>query len=149
MSLYKNTRFKVLIKLLTFSLLMIFFTHQVNADIDLTQTERKWIKENPIVKFTGDPNWLPYEAFKKDGSYIGIVAEHLKLIEELTGLSFNPIPVSNWTESLEIATNGQVSVISGDAADVILNKRFKSIDAYSKNPHCYHYGDTSKLCCRP
>lgn len=134
MSFYKNTRFKVLIKLLTFSLSMIFFTNQVNADIDLTKAERKWIKENPIVKFTGDPNWLPYEAFNEDGSYIGIVAEHLKLIEELTGLNFNPIPVSSWTESLEIASHGQVSVISGDAADVILNKRFKSIDAYSKNP---------------
>jgi len=100
----------------------------------LSETEKQWIKDNPEVLFTGDPNWLPYEAFEKNGNYIGIVADHLKLIEKQSGIKFKKIPSSSWTESLKLATKGQVSVISGDAADDILNQKFLPIDSYSQNP---------------
>ena len=104
------------------------------ASFHLTPEDQQWIKQNPVIKFTGAPNWLPYEAFNKKGKYVGIVAEHLTLIESLTGLKFKKIPVSSWTESLELASTGEVSVISGDAANVILNKRFQPVDSYSSNP---------------
>ena len=107
---------------------------QTASLLRLTDEELQWIRDNPRVPFTGDPNWLPYEAFEPDGTYVGIVAEHLKLIERDTGLRFQTIPVGNWTESLRIATEGKVSVISGDAADAILNKRFLPVESYSRNP---------------
>ncbi|NOR68455.1 MAG: transporter substrate-binding domain-containing protein [Methylomarinum sp.] len=113
--------------------------------ISLTPDEQDWINKNPVVTFTGDPNWLPYEAFTVDGSYIGIVAEHLKLIEKTTGIHFKTIPVSSWTESLEKAMRGDVKVISGDAADDILNRNFLPVEQYNKNPivivmsHRHHY----------
>lgn len=105
-----------------------------NKKYILSESEVKWIETHKEVSFTGDPNWLPYEAFKKDGSYVGIVADHLKLIEKKTGLKFVPIPVSSWSESIDIATKGNVAVISGDAADVTLNKKFHPVEAYSHNP---------------
>lgn len=100
----------------------------------LTSTEIAWIAANPVVAFTGDPNWLPYEAFQPDGTYIGMVADHLAVIERETGLKFSTVPVTSWSESLRIATQGHVDVISGDAADSILNRRFKPVDTYSQNP---------------
>ena len=102
--------------------------------LQLTHTEKLWIENNPEVFFTGDPNWLPYEAFTENGTYIGLVADHLQIIEKMTGLRFKPIPVDSWSESLQIAIDGKVNVISGDAADAILNKRFNPVDAYSRNP---------------
>lgn len=104
------------------------------TNVTLTAEEKLWIKNNPYITFTGDPNWLPYEAFDSDGNYAGIVSEHLKLIEESAGLHFKPLPVSSWTESLETAMRGDVKVISGDAADTILNKKFNPVQAYSQNP---------------
>ena len=119
--------------------LSVVFANTLQAETDkvglvLSEAERLWIQENPEVNFTGDPNWLPYEAFEKDGQYIGIVADHLKYIEKLTGIKFKTTPTSSWTESLNIATAGKVSVISGDVADVLLNQRFNPVDAYSYNP---------------
>ncbi|MCP4285248.1 MAG: transporter substrate-binding domain-containing protein, partial [Gammaproteobacteria bacterium] len=111
-----------------------FRTPKRSTQVQLTDAEARWIKDHTLVAFTGDPNWLPYEAFLEDGSYIGIVADHLKLIEGQTGLKFKPIPVASWTESLRMATEGKVSVISGDAADAILNKGFNPVDIYSQNP---------------
>ncbi|WP_294967073.1 hypothetical protein, partial [Sulfurimonas sp.] len=43
--------------------------------IILTKEEKEWIKDHPVIKFTGDPDWLPFEAFNEKGEYIGIVSE--------------------------------------------------------------------------
>lgn len=86
--------------------------YKANTELDLSAEEKKWLAENPSITFTGDPNWLPYEAFQKDGSYIGIVAEHLKLITETTGLKFIMSPSQTWTESTEKAKQGLVDVLS-------------------------------------
>ncbi len=124
--------------LISICALLSIVTHakasKIQYHFQLSDEEIAWIKANPEITFTGDPNWLPYEAFQSDGTYVGIVADHLKWIEKNTGLKFIPIPVSNWTESLQIATEGKVSVISGDSADIILNKQFKPVEAYSHNP---------------
>ncbi len=100
----------------------------------LSEDEQEWIHNNRDVIFTGDPNWLPFEAFSKSGHYIGIVADHLHIIEEKTGLYFVPRIAKSWSESLEIAQAGKVSVVSGDIADKVLNKDFKPIDPYLLNP---------------
>ncbi|MEW8436736.1 MAG: EAL domain-containing protein, partial [Candidatus Thiodiazotropha taylori] len=104
------------------------------ADLQLTSEERSWIDRNQTVRFTGDPNWLPYEAFDEEGNYIGMVADYLRVIERETGLKFDAMPVSSWTESLVSAVQGKVSVISGDAADAILNQHFNPVETYSRNP---------------
>ncbi|MFT5661583.1 MAG: diguanylate cyclase (GGDEF)-like protein/PAS domain S-box-containing protein [Sulfurimonas sp.] len=113
----------------------LFFKDKIHENtIKLSFNEKEWLKENSVVSFAGDPNWLPYEAFDSKKQYIGIVAEYLKLIEKNTGIDFNPIPTKSWSESIDIATKGKVKVISSDAADVILNTKFNAIDVYSKNP---------------
>ena len=55
------------------------------ASLELNDSERLWLTTHPTVSFTGDPNWLPYEAFDSNGKYIGIVSGHLDLIAALTG----------------------------------------------------------------
>jgi two-component system sensor histidine kinase EvgS len=43
-------------------------------DFELNAAERQWLAEHPLIRFSGDPSWLPYEAFDKNGRYIGIVS---------------------------------------------------------------------------
>lgn len=98
-----NLNISRILYLSIFFLLLMKFPSAVFADasLELTPSEQKWLQAHPVIKFTGDPNWLPYEAFDKQGNYIGIVAEHVKLIESITGLEFNKIPSQTWTESTE------------------------------------------------
>ena len=111
----------------------------------LNKEEREWIQKNRNIKFTGDPNWLPYEAFTDKGHYIGMVAEHLELIERRTGLHFVPYITKDWSDSLKVASEGRVSIVSGDIADKTLNRSFRPIDPYLINPiiiimqHDKHY----------
>lgn len=104
-----------------------------SAELELTTTEQKWLKDNPSVTFTGDPNWLPYEAFTEDGQYIGIVAEHLKLIAETTGIQFKMSPSKTWTESTEKAKNALVDVLS-ETDDSDLKSHLNFTSPYITNP---------------
>jgi two-component system sensor histidine kinase EvgS len=101
--------------------------------LDLTESERQWLQDNPSVSFTGDPNWLPYEAFDSKGQYIGIVSEHLSLISELTGLKFKMSPSRTWSESTEKARKGLVDILS-ETDDSDLSSHLTFTDNYLSNP---------------
>ena len=99
----------------------------------LTDRQHKWLRDHPALRFTGDPNWLPYEAFNHDGKYIGIVAEHLKLIEDRLNIHFRTIPTRNWDESVEKITSGAADIIS-ETIDSPLGSFLLFTDSYLKNP---------------
>jgi signal transduction histidine kinase len=105
----------------------------VSPDIGLSEHEQQWLENNPTVTFTGDPNWLPYEAFDSTGQYIGIVSEHLKLIAELTGIRFKMSPSKTWTESTEKAKNGLVDILS-ETDDSDLKSHLIFSNNYLSNP---------------
>lgn len=110
-----------------------FLTHTERVDIDLSVEEKAYLKEN-AVSYTGDPNWLPFEAFDKSGKYIGIIAEHIEIIENRLNVRFEKLITKNWPETLELSKRQQVDIISGDAADVLLRENYKPIDTYLQNP---------------
>ncbi|MBV1881855.1 MAG: EAL domain-containing protein [Pseudomonadales bacterium] len=101
--------------------------------LDLTDAEIDWLESNPQVTFTGDPNWLPYEAFTDLGEYIGIVAEHLKLISEITGLKIKISPSATWTESIQKAKDSRVDIIS-ETDDSDLKSHLNFTQPYLFNP---------------
>lgn len=104
-----------------------------SPELELTEDERKWLEENQSARFTGDPNWLPYEAFDSHGNYTGIVAEHLDLIAGLTGLVFRMSPSKTWTESTEKAKQGLVDILS-ETDDSDLKSHLDFTIPYISNP---------------
>ncbi|MBT3585186.1 MAG: transporter substrate-binding domain-containing protein [Halobacteriovoraceae bacterium] len=122
--------------------LFILFSIQSHSDVkansedqklQLSELEREWIKKNPMVDFTGDPNWLPFEAFDKNGQYIGIVADHLEIIEKVSGLKLNKIVTQSWTESTNKAKNKKVSILS-ETDDSALKTHLNFTNSYISNP---------------
>ncbi|MBF0219188.1 MAG: EAL domain-containing protein [Gammaproteobacteria bacterium] len=111
-----------------------FFYNATDAHIHFAAAEQQWLEAHPQVTFTGNPNRLPYETFDAQGNYSGIVADYLKLITAKSGLAFRTIPSSSWSHSLQLANAGQVQIISGDAADTVLNQKFRPVDPYNHNP---------------
>jgi len=113
-----------------------FFTYYLKQQNNsfLSQEERNWIAKHKEISFTGDPNWLPFEAFNKDGEYIGIVADYLKEIEKLTSLKIKPHPVKSWEETLKLSKKRAVDAISGDIDDVVLAENYRAITPYMKTP---------------
>ncbi len=115
------------------------------VQLNLTTIEKEYIKNNKNISFTGDPNWLPFEAFDEYKRYVGIVSEHLHYVENLLDIKFDKKVSKTWTDAINIANRGDADIISGDASDIILNEKFIPIDSYIKNPiviimdHKKHY----------
>jgi two-component system, NarL family, sensor histidine kinase EvgS len=103
-------------------------------EIDLSITEEKWIENHPVLNFTGDPKWLPFEAFSENGEYLGIVSEYLKLIEKRLGIKIETLPVKNWKEAIDMAQGNHVEIISASTANKRLYQSFVPIKPYLHTP---------------
>lgn len=100
---------------------------------ELSPAERQWLNQHPRLRFGGDPNWLPYEAFDKSGRYQGIVAEYLRLIEDKLGIEFEIVPTRSWTESVDKAKSGEIDVLS-ETVDSELRSHLQFTQAYLNSP---------------
>ncbi len=102
------------LKSITYAQRQEIISHWINnskSNIHLNADEKEWLNTHREIRFTGDPNWLPYEAFK-DGKHIGIFADYLLEIEDMLGIDFIKIPTKTWSESLELIKTSKANVIT-------------------------------------
>ena len=82
----------VLAQLKTFILLILlipflgFRTFAQNINLD--SSEIKWIEDNPVINYSGDPDWAPFD-FNEGGKQSGISKSFIHEIAKETGLKFN------------------------------------------------------------
>lgn len=96
--------------------------NKLMQELRLTPVERQWLKEHPIINFAGDPNWKPFEFINKEGNYVGIVAEYLKIFEKMLDVKFNITKSKTWFDALNKLNKGEVKVISEVASSELQDK---------------------------
>lgn len=79
--------------------------------INLTEAERAFIEEHPVIRLGVDPEFVPFEFIDNDGQYKGITAEYLKLITERTGLVFEIEQNLTWPQAYEKALAGELDAL--------------------------------------
>ena len=70
------------------------------SSINLSDEEKTWIKNHPVLKVASEKSWPPFEYRDKQGRYVGISVEILKLIGKRVGLQFEPV-YDQWSKLLE------------------------------------------------
>ena len=80
-------------------------------NIHLTDSEKKWIKNNPKVKIAGPIFFPPFHYYNKKGNPEGISADYINSI--LYSLGIEPLIDKNnsWSEVLEKAQNKKIDLI--------------------------------------
>ncbi len=111
-----------------------FDINKADLKISLTKEEKEWLKNHKTVKFTADPNYMPYESFNKNAQYQGMVADYLKIIEESLDIKFEKIVTKSWSESLQKALSGEVDVLSNYTVDDLLKDKHISTVPYIVSP---------------
>ncbi len=101
--------------------------------IILSVAEQQWLDNHKTIRFTGHPNWLPYEAFDKQGHYIGVVAEHLKLIEQKLGITVEIVPTPSWSDSVAMVKRGEIDILS-ETSDSDLQSHLSFTQDYISSP---------------
>ena len=80
--------------------------------INLSKEEKEWLKQNTIIKYAGNPNYMPFESFDSFGNHLGIIPEHLKLIEQTLGIKFEKIKTNSFKETLDNVKENKIDIFS-------------------------------------
>ncbi len=80
-----------------------------SSSVHLTEEERQWIVEHPVITVTNQEDWPPFD-FVRNGRAEGFSVDYLRLIAEKTGLTFEFVNGLSWAELLALVENGQIDL---------------------------------------
>ncbi|MFQ5344758.1 MAG: response regulator [Mariprofundus sp.] len=92
--------------------------------IHLTPQERDWIKAHPVIQMASLDDWPPFEFRDKQGNYTGIAPAFIRLLEQRTGLHFQP-NFGRWATLLDRLKNRTLDM-SGDLYKTPARQQFLS-----------------------
>ncbi|MCB2195203.1 MAG: transporter substrate-binding domain-containing protein [Bacteroidetes bacterium] len=81
-------------------------------NIELTEEEKNWLKQHPVIKVGSDPNWAPFEFRDKKGNFHGMIIDYLKIIEKNLHVEFDFAQDETWEEMFIKAKNKDLDIIS-------------------------------------
>jgi signal transduction histidine kinase len=83
-----------------------------------------------VIRVAVDPNSPPFEWIAEDGSYQGISADLIRLIEKKLGIRFEILPARDWAQVLEMAKDHKADLLTSVV-------RSKDREAYLNFTHPY------------
>ncbi|EDZ62650.1 signal transduction histidine kinase [Sulfurimonas gotlandica GD1] len=89
----------------------VFSLEEKSQLLEFSKKQQDWISRHQVIEYTGDPDWLPFEAADKDKQHIGIAAEYVKEIQKYTGITFKYVASSTWQEAISKVKDASVSMI--------------------------------------
>ncbi|MFN2342276.1 MAG: transporter substrate-binding domain-containing protein, partial [Desulfonatronovibrio sp.] len=87
-----------------------YSTKGVHADINLTAEELEFLNQHPVIKVGNEDDWPPFD-FSRHGEPQGYAIEHLELLGQRLGISFEYINGYTWAELLELFQNNEIDLL--------------------------------------
>tara|TARA_R110002096_G_scaffold283328_1_gene477376 strand:- start:444 stop:3986 length:3543 start_codon:yes stop_codon:yes gene_type:complete len=82
---------------------------QVHNDIGLTDEERKWISEHPVLRATNEMEWAPLD-FVLGGNPTGFSIDYLNLVAKKIGFKVEYVNGLPWNELLDLLRDKQIDI---------------------------------------
>lgn len=99
-------------------------------EIALTNEERLWVRNHPVLRVAPDPNFAPFEYFDDQGNYRGMVSDYLYLIAKNLGLQIEIVRKNNWGEIIEALENGETDLLGANVPTEAMKQKFLFTDPY-------------------
>ncbi|WP_421843279.1 transporter substrate-binding domain-containing diguanylate cyclase [Marinobacter algicola] len=81
--------------------------------LTFSDAEQAWLAErNRRLTICVDPDWLPLEGLSEDDKHQGISADIFTLFADRSNITFTPLPVDSWSESIEAVKNRRCDMLS-------------------------------------
>ncbi|MBL7648525.1 MAG: transporter substrate-binding domain-containing protein [Candidatus Hydrogenedentes bacterium] len=79
--------------------------------VALTVAERQWIAAHPELRMGIDPEFAPFEIVGPDGSYQGIAADVVALLNQRLGINMRVVHNTSWSDALQLAREKSLDVL--------------------------------------
>ena len=80
--------------------------------IEFTKEDILYLKEKTQITMCIDPNWMPFEAFDKDGKHTGLTADFFNIFRKDLPVPIKIVKTSTWSQTLEFAKSRKCDVLS-------------------------------------
>ena len=68
------------------------------GEIAFTEEEEEWLSDHAMIRLGVARDWPPFEYFGKDGTYMGIVSDYIRILSDSTGVLMEVVPDLSWSE---------------------------------------------------
>jgi diguanylate cyclase (GGDEF)-like protein/PAS domain S-box-containing protein len=92
--------------------LAAFIYKHNTSDLLLTDSEKTWLANHPVIHVGIDHDFAPYEWIDKNGHYVGMAADYMHLLENKLGVHFEIIKDKSWPEILSMAKRSELDMVS-------------------------------------
>ena len=82
------------------------------SKVTLSDTQKKWIKEHPVIRLGIDPEFAPYEYYSDDGEFMGISSDYVSYLNKTIGLNIEVVYGLTWNEVMEGIENRKLDILS-------------------------------------
>ncbi|WP_428605342.1 EAL domain-containing protein [Sedimenticola sp.] len=106
------TRLQAFLLLCLLTLSTPLLAAEKSHQIRLTDEERAWLANHPVIRVGPDPDYKPIEFFTPDGDYQGLAADYLKLLSERLKIKFQIVRSDNWDTVVEQAKQRDIDMWS-------------------------------------
>ncbi len=81
-----------------------------NNELQLTEEEKRYLKDKAQITMCVDPDWLPFTKLE-NGHYSGISADIYKLIRKKLPIPIKIVQTSSWAQTIKLAKQRQCDII--------------------------------------
>lgn len=88
-------------------------TRYKHSALQLSEKEKAWLRDHPVIRVGIDQNWPPIESIDEKGRHSGVSASYLKLLEKRLGVHFE-IDYSrrHWSDSIRSVQKKEIDMLS-------------------------------------
>ncbi|MCC6694086.1 MAG: transporter substrate-binding domain-containing protein [Candidatus Hydrogenedentes bacterium] len=79
--------------------------------VSLTEEERAWIRAHPEIRLGIDPEFAPFEFAGKDGKYLGMASDYVRLLNDRMGLNMQVVEKGSWEQAVSMAKDRELDVL--------------------------------------
>ncbi|GMQ86923.1 MAG: transporter substrate-binding domain-containing protein [Gammaproteobacteria bacterium] len=85
--------------------------------LGLTQAETAWLEQHPELVLAPAVDFAPYEFFDDKGSYRGVAADYIALLEKRLGVHFRAARLTNEAARLQAMATGRIDIVTAVTTD--------------------------------
>ncbi len=84
----------------------------IRGAIAFTPQEKAWLKAHPVIRVGVDRAYAPLEFVDENGQYQGMADDLFKILQQQTGLQFQPALELTWSQTIQAIQAKQLDVLS-------------------------------------
>lgn len=92
--------------------LLLTATPVTSSSLQLSDKERQWLSEHPVIRVSGPQAFPPFQFFNEDGQYVGIASDYLEYVAMQLGVTIQYAPKTKWSRILELIKNRELDILS-------------------------------------